>query len=437
MLVQKQILQNNYKTPRRAYGSVSFRGEVEPYFKQGAIVSSQDSAEFMKKYAFTTEKQILQTKLRPLPTDEYIKEIAFRPQLTKEEIKKSIIAFDKRFIAWVEHHAQASPQDFPPYHPSFENNKTNVEKNFKKAQEIISFPLGSNEDDDFKIARIQSQNLLEHEQFILNDYNKRGLKDFICGQILYSSPDKEKTGVLYSLKTKHFDSDLSEDVRKVVQRAYDDFGVIIFPVNDKQIAMNIYDSLQVTHKTAMSVGDKIPEIRIIDAASMYKSTVNSAGFYNYNAGLVGINPVNFDEINPLLQHEISGHALHYSNSMLQYVKKDYNKLPLGEYLNGKGIQLYQPNYFNLHTLFKEANIPYRHDKIDYMITSMHECVAVLKEHLNFLPFDKLEGSLEKVQELLEACSAPKGFFADRVILPKEFKPNQWKELAEQIARRIK
>ena len=436
MLINNSKSLNSYNVPMRAYGALFFPEET-PYFKEGVVVRPQDRDEFMQRCAFTTEKQILQTQLRPLPTDEYIKEIKIRPQLTTEEIKQSLMPFDKRFIAWVEYHAQDSPQDFPSYHPYLENDKTNVEKIFKKAQEITSFPLASNEDDNFKIARIQSQNLLEHEQFILNDYNKRGLKNFICTELLYKNPDKEKIGVLYSLKTKHFDSELSEDVRKVVQRAYDDFGVIIFPVNDKQIAMNIYDSLQVAYKTAMSVGDKTPKIKIIDAASMYKSAISAQGFYSGVARIVGINPLCFDEVNHTLQHEISGHALHYSNSMQQYVNQDYNKLPLDKYLEGKGIQLYHPNYSNLHKLFEEANIPYHHDIIDYMITSMHEFVAVLKEHLNFLPFDKLEGSLEKVQELLEACSAPKGFFADRVILPKEFKPNQWKEFAEQVAKCFK
>ena len=423
MLVKNKIPQSNYKVPSRAYGSVSFRGEV-PYFKEGVVVRPQDRNGFMQRCAFKTEKQILQTKLRPLPTDEYI--------------KKSGLQLDYGFISQVADYTLNPSQYFPPYHPFLENNKTNVEKIFKKAQEIKSFPFDLNEDDDFKIARIQSKNLLEHEQFILNDYKKIGLKDFICRQTLNSQNDKTKMNFLYLLKTKYFDSALSKNVKKVVQRAYDDFGVIIFPVNDKQIAMNIYDSLQVAYKTAMSVGDKIPKIKIIDAASMYKSTIKSSAFYNCDVGLVGINPVNFDTINLALQHEISGHALHYSNNMRQYVNQDYNKLPLDKYLEGKGIELHHHDYyFNVYKLFKNANIPDYTDMLDYMITDMHEFVAVLKEHLNFLPFDKLEGSLEKVQVLLEACSAPRGFFADRVILPQEFKPNQWKEFAEQVAKCFK
>ena len=402
-----------YKQMNNYNDSIPLPMNSKPYFKQGAIVQPKDCERFIKKYAFTTEAQLAQTQLRPIPTD---KEIA-------NKIRN--FSTQNKFIKHAQDYIQNPNKEHVAYNYYLENNIESIKKVFQYAHETIESPSSS--ETEISI----SHNLVEHEKFILNDYKKRGLKDFIINQIVSPTTDKKKIKFLYTLKTKYFDSDLSDEVRKIVQRIYDDFGIIMFPANNKKIATKVYHYLEEAHKIPLSVGDKIPHIKVIDMTSIYKTDyLHGSGNYDCS-GYISSSLMFLNEMDNTLKHEISGHAMHYSNNKKYYEKvlKNGNKIHLHKYFKEKGVEF---DFLTLNLLFQESKIPDYKNEMKYMMKDPLEFVAVIKEHSNFLPFDTLEGTLKKVQKMLEALSTPKGFFADRVILPKEFAPSQWKEFATKM-----
>ncbi len=210
--------------------------------------------------------------------------------------------------------------------------------------------------------------------------------------MLNSNIDEKKLKFLYSLKLKYFDSDLSENVKKIVQRVYDDFGVMIFPVDNKDVAMKIYEALEEAHKIAASVGDKTGNLKIIDTTSIYRRDKYGALF---STDFVGINPNSLKDINNLLRHEISGHVSHHVNSKEYYDNYSCEKQNVKKYLEAKKIDVDFDIIKNLFMQSKEnpKNTDYIIDKIFYMIKSPLKFVAVIKQFSSSLPFDEVKGSL--------------------------------------------
>jgi hypothetical protein len=390
------------------------------YFKQGAIVPPRQRQRFIKKFAFTTEAQLIQTKLRSIPSDFQIK-----LQMSKFDSQSSLIKN-------IQEYTQNPTKGHWAYDEYLETDSANVKHKFNDVADLAKFPPLKDETE----LQVRCEKLLPHKQFILNDYKKRGLKDFIINELISDALSQKSKHLVYLIKTKYFDSDLSEEVRKIVQRVYDDFGIIIFPLNDKKETLKIYDSLQEAYKTAKSVGDKPPSIKFIDMTSMYKSKIPYAGFYDGFYRFVSINPMYLNNTSLTLKHEISGHALHHNNNRnyfettIQHFKhKDVKK-----YLDERQIK---SDFSNFELLFEKSKILKYSNELIAIMSDTLEFVAGLKENINFINFDTVENSFKNTKKILQACAAPRGFFADRVVLPHNFEPSQWKQFADKALKSLR
>ena len=140
----------------------------------------------------------------------------------------------------------------------------------------------------------------------------------------------------------------------------------------------------------------------------------------------------------------------------------YLKNPISKYFQEQKVKF---NFRNFESLLEASG---KGDKVAYSLQDPLEFVASLKESSNFIDFAKASGKVfeiyqkralainpnnfsvldslietskdvfKEIQNALEVCHAPRGFFADRIILPEGFK-GTWKEFGESLlkqARRV-
>jgi hypothetical protein len=419
MLINTQINLKNNIISHKPQKSSHFCGLI-PYFKHGAIITPENNDEFVKKYAFTTKKQILQTPLRPLPTD--------------KEISNQILKlnFDNPILKNIFSYMQNPSKAHPVYDEFLETDERKIQLMLQGLYDVMNSSISQNPTDNQKILKEGVKTFEEHKKFILHEYKKRGLKDFLISQLFNSKTDKNTVDLIYLIKTKYFDANLDEDVKKIVQKTYDDFKIILFPVNDKNLTLSVYDAIQEAYKIPLSVRDVAPKIKVIDTTSIYKFHVDGTGFYDQIHNAVNVNPIYLNEINTTLKHEISGHAMHYIKDPKEYIT--LFRPSLTEHLKTNGLKL---NFFKLYRLFNKSRILDYQKRIRHMSEDPLEGVATLKEYLNIFNFEKVENSFKIVQEILEVCKAPQCYFADRIILPKQFKPSQWQEFSKIILQNLK
>lgn len=407
------------------YYSQTFCGENLSYFKQGAVVLPENADKFLGKYRLKTTKEILDTNLRPLATDEHI--------------EKNLRRFEQEFAKQAKEYITDPSKEYKPYNC-----------NFSQTSDAIEY------------IKKDSLHNAELSEFLLESYQKKGgLKNFICNKIIDCTTQK-KMQFLYKLKAKYLDSNLSINTQKIIQRIYDDFGVIVFTDNNANNALAIYNALQCAYKTAKSVGDKVPELKLIDIVSIYKKS--QGAFYNNDYKIVSINPKDLNIIDTHLKHEISGHALHDYNdrSIFNEFARKYLENPISKYFREQKVKF---NFSNFAALFEAYE---KGDKEAYSLKDPLEFVACLKESSNFIDFAKASRKVfeihqkralaispnnfsalnslietskdvfKEIQNALEVCHAPRGFFADRIMLPDDFK-GTWKEFGENLlkqARRV-
>jgi hypothetical protein len=427
-----KINTDNYTTRSKNSGGVSFCGD--DYFKQGAVVQPQDADKFVKEHAFTTTKQILQTKLRQLPDD--------------AEIDKMLGQFrNKAFVQKAREYLANSALEHEPYYEWLCSTNEAVKKikGNKKFGEFLLKLLNPiafiNKSIKAKVDKRAKR--AKFYESIVKSYEKAGLKNFIGNRAVnhpYSTDAQEKSMLdfLHLIKSKYLDSGLSDDVKKIIQRIYDDFGVIAFSANDTDHASAIYNALQDARKTALSVGDKPPKFNLVDAVSMYTYDKRSVGGF-YIISMVSHNSKYIDNISDILKHEM-GHALHYDNNrdFLNKLFYKYRKTPVMEYAKKKGIRLKQDFVEVLTRVFEKAKIKDYKDEIDYALSNPLEFVAVLKQYSNSIDFANMPANaFEQLKKLLEACGAPKGFFADRIMLPKNLNPTDWKKFGQELLKQAK
>jgi len=208
--------------------------------------------------------------------------------------------------------------------------------------------------------------------------------------------------------------------------------------------MAIYNALQDAHKTALSVGDKGPKLKLIDTVSMYNPEKKlTTGFYNA-IGIVSNNPEHINLLGSTLKHEVSGHASPFNNDR-EFAKglyAKYSKTSVTQYAEEKGISLQsgilEKLKLRLTKVFKKAKIKNYKQQINYALCNPLEFVAVLKQYSNSIDFAKMPADdFEELKKLLEACGTPKGFFADRIMLPKKYKSTQWKKFGQELLRQVK